>query len=141
VTEAVVVVFEHISQDDDDDDLQPHRAGRGPETKEIRETEGGKGASHHPQKEDARGIDGQRRVRQRVANVSPDLAIAAHRPIGAVRQSLLDRQEHADQHEGRGRCDLRKPLRAAQQLRRRQPGPCARQGIGARRTMRRHSLA
>jgi hypothetical protein len=96
VAEAMVVVLERISHDDDDDDLQPHRAGRGPDTAEIRKTQGEEGVGQHPQKEDARNIDGQRRVRQRVAEVSPDLAIAAHRPIGAVRQTLLDRQEHEE---------------------------------------------
>jgi hypothetical protein len=40
VAQAMVEVLERIAQNDDDDDLQPHRAGRGPETAEIRQTEG-----------------------------------------------------------------------------------------------------
>src|SRR5262249_22489428 len=111
MAEAMVAVLERITQDDDEDDLQPHRAGRRPETEEICETEGGDSAGQHYQKEDTCGIDGQRCIRQCVADVSPDLAIIARRPIGAVRKNLLDREEHDYQHKGGGCNGLRKQVR------------------------------
>ena len=48
MAEAMIGVLERISQDDDDDDLQPHRAGRGPDTAEICETEGGEDVGQPP---------------------------------------------------------------------------------------------
>jgi hypothetical protein len=103
VAYAMVEVLKRVSENNDDDDLRPNRATLGPYTEDIRETDEGDGTRQNYQKEESRSINRQCGVCNCVADVSPDLAIAANRPISAVGKPLLDLEQCKAQHYGRNR--------------------------------------
>jgi hypothetical protein len=94
----MVAILQSISQDDDQDDLEPEGTGRGPETEKVDKSTGGEETGQTQQKKYPRGID-RGPISQGVADVSPDLAVSADRPLGAIRQNPLYPKEHEEQRE------------------------------------------
>lgn len=106
VAQAVIAILKGVSQDNNTNNLPPGRAFARPEAEEIGEAERGEHAGQYPEEEQAHGIDGPRRVHNRMADVAPDLAVAADGPVGAIRKKLLDCEEHASQEDGYSRRHL-----------------------------------
>jgi hypothetical protein len=94
----MVAVLQSISQDDDKGDLEPEWTCRGPDTEKVCKSTGGDETGQKQQKKYPRGIDSGP-VSQGVADVSPDLAVSADRPIGAIRQNPLYPEEYEEQRE------------------------------------------